>query len=82
MLDATELKSSSESMPFSDSFNVCGVAGNAASTPMLSWWDVLLAFLTGCGASGEAEVVDAEVSSFRLRVLGGVLESAVASSAR
>lgn len=75
MLDATLLKSSSESMGLSD-VNVWGVAGSAASTcTMLSLCEVLLAFRFGSDVGGEAAVVVEErvLSSLRLRVTGGVL---------
>ena len=48
--------------------SVCGVAGNAASTSVCF---VLLAFLTGTD-SCEVFVDVVVLSSFRLRVIGGV----------
>ena len=89
-LEATLLKSSSESMGVSD-VRVCGVAGNAASIcATLCGWEVLLVFRLGCCDSGDKSRrvsllvtvgvgTDAELSSLRLRVTGGSLETAMAA---
>ena len=76
-LEATLLKSSSESMGLSDS--VWGVAGSAASTCSESLCLVLLAFLAGI-VSCEAVVEVIVLSSFRLRVVEGVVLTPVAAS--
>lgn len=70
----TLLKSSSESICLSEA-SVCGVAGSAASAAsMLPLLEVLLAFRFGCRLrlSLDAGAME-ELSSFRLRVTGGVV---------